>query len=151
MWLRVVLKTVETAENLYAISETLAAGLEPATFGLGNRTVGADSDVIQAKKFEVLNEQGLIVAELGMDPEGNGALNVVNKGGVFECPDRFGGPRAQTRLINRFGAVHPTAWCSEVSGAPGCIVKYAIHHRGSGGQGMFRLRFLQLEKPDLQA
>ena len=32
-----VLKTVNTVENLYAISKTLAAGLEPATFGLGNR------------------------------------------------------------------------------------------------------------------
>ena len=33
----VVLRTVETVENPYAISETLAGGFEPPTFGLGNR------------------------------------------------------------------------------------------------------------------
>ena len=37
MWFRVVFKTVETVENLYAISGTLAARFERATFGLGNR------------------------------------------------------------------------------------------------------------------
>ena len=33
----VVLRTVETVENPYAKSETLAGGFEPPTFGLGNR------------------------------------------------------------------------------------------------------------------
>ena len=37
MWFEVVLKTVKSVEKHYETSETLAAGLEPATFGLGNR------------------------------------------------------------------------------------------------------------------
>ena len=69
-------------KTLYALV-TVSLLLFVATAGVLVSSLLADSDVIQAKRFEVVNDQGLRVAEIGVDPDGDGALNVFNKDGVL--------------------------------------------------------------------
>ena len=60
-------------KTLYALV-TVSLLLFVATAGVLVSSLLADSDVIQAKRFEVVNDQGLRVAGFGVDPDGNGIL-----------------------------------------------------------------------------